>query len=171
MADYALHVRVARFFISASLILTAPATTIQAKNTADSISAIQTILPDSTSLDGKVVYVDFWASWCVPCRHSFPWMQGLYEKYHQKGFEIVAVGVDKDHKAALKFLEDIKPAFSVVFDSTGEIAKRYGLEAMPTSFVYGRDGRLVIQNRGFHQEEADSLDAIIGQLLNKGKTK
>ncbi len=171
MADYAVPVRTARILIIALAMLTAGTIAVQAKNAPDSIVAIQNILPDSTSLDGKVVYVDFWASWCLPCRHSFPWMQEMYNKYHRQGFEIVAVGVDKDHKAALKFLEDIKPGFPIVYDSTGEIAKQYGLEAMPTSFLYGRDGRLVMQNRGFRPEEADSLDAVLGHILNEGKSR
>jgi cytochrome c biogenesis protein CcmG/thiol:disulfide interchange protein DsbE len=171
MANYATPGNAVRLFIAALLILASAAGTIHAKNAPDSIDIVQSILPDSTPLKGKVVYVDFWASWCVPCRHSFPWMQEMYEKYHQKGFEIVAVGVDKDHKAAVKFLDEIKPSFSVVYDSTGHVAKQYGLETMPTSFIYGRDGRLVMQNNGFRPDETDSLDGVIGRLVNKGEAK
>jgi cytochrome c biogenesis protein CcmG/thiol:disulfide interchange protein DsbE len=138
-----------------------------AEDIPDSLDVIRANLPDSVSLDGKVVYVDFWASWCMPCRLSFPWMQKLYTKYHNKGLEIVAVGVDKEHRSALKFLDDTKPTFPIIFDSTGSLAKRYELEAMPSSFVYGRDGRLRARNRGFRQEEADSLDKAILELLNE----
>ena len=171
MAIYATSVKTARLLFIILLVSICATGISHAKNPPDSIDAIRAILPDSTALDGKVVYVDFWASWCVPCRHSFPWMQDLYERYRQKGFEIVAVGVDKDHKAALKFLGDIDPSFTVVFDSTGDLAKRYGLDAMPTSFVYGRDGRLALQNRGFRQEETDSLDRTISRLLNERTSK
>lgn len=171
MAIYATSVKATRFLFLILLILTVAAGVSHAKNPPDSIGAIKAVLPDSISLEGKVVYVDFWASWCVPCRHSFPWMQDLYEKYRQNGFEIVAVGVDKDHQSALKFLGEIHPAFTVVFDSTGDLAKRFGLDAMPTSFIYNRNGRLALQNRGFRQDEADSLDGVISRLLTKETSK
>ncbi len=159
--------------LSALLILTllSTAITTEAKQAPDSIDVVQSLVPDSLNLDGKVVYVDFWASWCGPCRLSFPWMQALYNKYHKSGFEIVAINVDKDHKAALDFMKDMQVSFPVVFDSTGGLAKRYALDAMPSSFVYGRDGRLVSTHQGFVRDKADSLDYDILQLLNKGRSK
>ena len=159
--------------LSALLILISLSTvfTSEAKQAPDSIDVIQSLVPDSLNLDGKIVYVDFWASWCGPCRLSFPWMQALYNKYHKGGFEIVAVNVDKDHKAALEFMKDMQASFPVVFDSTGSLAKRYGVDAMPSSFIYGRDGRLVATHQGFAQDKTDSLDYDILQLLNKGRTK
>ncbi|MFH2035959.1 MAG: TlpA disulfide reductase family protein [Candidatus Zixiibacteriota bacterium] len=134
----------------------------------DSIDIIKTMVPDSVLLEGKVVYVDFWASWCVPCRQSFPWMREMYNRYHRDGFEIVAVNVDKEHSAALKFLKENQTTFPIVFDSTGELAKKYGLDAMPTSFLYNRDGKLVSQNRGFQKDEAAEMQERIQELLIKG---
>jgi len=171
MADYTPLARAAKISFPTLLILVAAVSPLHAIDAPDSIGELQRLLPDSTALEGKIVYVDFWASWCVPCRHSFPWMKELYDKYHPQGLEIVAIGVDKDHKAAMKFLDDIKPAFPVVFDSTGDIARQYGLETMPSSFIYGRDGRLRIKNRGFRPGETDSLDAVIGKMLNEGKSQ
>jgi thiol-disulfide isomerase/thioredoxin len=127
------------------------------------------VLPDTVSLAGKVVYVDFWASWCAPCRLSFPWMQQIYEKYREKGFEIVAVSVDKDHNAALKFLKHSKATFTIVFDSTGELAKKLQLEAMPTSIIYDRGGRLVSKHSGFREEDTERLENSLARLINERK--
>ncbi len=135
----------------------------------DNLKIIQAALPDSASLQNKVVFVDFWASWCVPCRQSFPWMQSLHEKYGSQGFVVVAVNVDRDRRAAAKFLEELNPSFTVVFDTAGSVAAKYGLEAMPTSFLYGRDGKLVAQHQGFQQEEADHWDRAIGRLVRQEK--
>jgi thiol-disulfide isomerase/thioredoxin len=160
--------RKARFLVPALLVLTLLPITISAKGAIDSVNIVQKALPDSLSLKGKVVYVDFWASWCAPCRQSFPWLQGLYERYHIKGLEIVAVNVDKDHNAALKFLQDHPVGFTVVYDSTGALAEQFKLEAMPSSFVYDRDGHLVAHHLGFVKENSDSLGEEIQKLVDKG---
>lgn len=98
-------------------------------------------------------------------------MQHLYEKYQSSGLEIVAVGVDKDHSAALKFLEQNPVSFPVVFDSSGNLAELYELEAMPTSFIYDRKGILDSHHRGFHEEETDALDNLIYKLLKQEDSK
>jgi thiol-disulfide isomerase/thioredoxin len=154
-----------------TLVTVAAPVTGRAENTSDSIAAVQAVLPDSLSLKDRVVYVDFWASWCGPCRLSFPWMQGLYTRHRQKGLEIVAVCMDKDRKAALAFIKENKATFPVVFDSTGALAKRFNLEAMPTSFLYGRDGRLVSKHLGFDKDKTDSLETVMVQLLDRSKSK
>jgi thiol-disulfide isomerase/thioredoxin len=169
--SYTLPAQATRVSILISIIIAAAAFTSRADKAPDSINTIQSLLPDSVSLNNKVVYVDFWASWCTPCRHSFPWMQEMYDKYHGRGLEIVAVNVDKDHGAAMDFLHDTKVTFPIVFDSTGQVAKEFKLEAMPTSFVFSRDGRMVTRNRGFRQEETDSLDYALSQLLVEGRKK
>jgi len=157
--------------ISVFALLSLNAMTVASVNTTapDSISVIQATLPDSVSLSGKVVYVDFFASWCAPCQRSFPWMRELYKKYHTQGLEIIAIDVDKDHSAALQFLKENPVAFPILFDSTGNLAKQFKLKAMPMSFVYGRDGKLFSRNQGFRPEDADSVSQTILQLLNKGK--
>jgi thiol-disulfide isomerase/thioredoxin len=171
MTIYALPARMTFLATLALLVLGMTALPARAENAPGLTDAIQAALPDSISLDDKVVYLDFWASWCVPCRQSFPKMQDLYDRYHSRGLEIVAVSVDKDHAAALKFLRDTKATFPVIFDSTGSLAEKYGLEAMPSSFIYGRDGQLVSRKRGFRPEDTDSLDYAIFKLLGKGKTE
>ncbi|MEZ5358880.1 MAG: TlpA disulfide reductase family protein [Candidatus Zixiibacteriota bacterium] len=163
--------RITKIGILALLLFSLSSSGLSAAPPPDSIDAVQALLPDSVSLAGKVVYVDFWASWCVPCRHSFPWMQKIYEKYHDKGLEIIAVNVDKEFKAAGKFLQDTKPTFQIVYDSTGTLAEQYSLEVMPTSFIYDRTGKLVSSERGFRDYKADSLDTAILELLNARSSK
>ncbi len=107
----------------------------------------------------------------VPAACRFRGCRRCTIEYHKSGFEIIAVNVDKDHKAALEFMKNMHASFPKVFDSTGNLAKRYGLDAMPSSFVYGRDGRLVATHQGFVQDKADSIEYDIFQLLNKGRSK
>ena len=172
MKSQTFRIRVRQFIFGLSiLILIATAKFSAAGDPPIDYSAVQKSLPDKISLEGKVVYVDFWASWCLPCRKSFPWMQSMYDDYHSKGLEIVAVNVDIDHKSATKFLEENQVTFPVVFDSTGDLARLYGLEAMPTSFIYGRDGKLASQHLGFQEEGADDLEGVILELLTRKATK
>jgi len=133
--------------------------------------ALDSLRADSIPLEGRVVYVDFWASWCPPCRQSFPWMVELQDKYAPRGLCVVAVSVDKSHKDALSFFREANPQFEVVFDSTGSLAERYGLEAMPTSFVYGRDGRLRYTHQGFSSGDEPVLDSVIRTLLEEKPPK
>lgn len=130
-----------------------------------SLQPIREALPDSTIVAGKVVYVDFWASWCAPCRQSFPWMKRLQERYPDQGLRIIAVSVDKEVSAARQFLKDIGAEFTVIYDSTGALAKAFDLKAMPTSFVFGRDGRYDRQHRGFVPKDTTAIARDIKRLL------
>lgn len=117
--------------------------------------------------DGKVVIVDFWASWCVPCRRSFPWMNAMIEKYADDGLVIVAVNLDKDRAAAEAFLADIPANFEIEFDPEASIAREYGVEAMPNSFVFGRDGELVARHLGFKVKNQDEYEAVLVKALGE----
>jgi thiol-disulfide isomerase/thioredoxin len=134
----------------------------------ETTAAIDSVLKHSIVLKNKVVYVDFWASWCMPCRQSFPRMKELQTKYADKGLQIITVNLDKKHGDAEKFLRDMQSSFHVVYDSTGSLAKSFKVDAMPTSFLYDRDGRLHSRHRGFEPKEAGSLDSVINVLINKG---
>ena len=136
-----------------------------------SIRLIASALPDSTQLNNKVVYVDFWASWCTPCRKSFPWMKALQESYRAQGLQVVAVNLDKDRKAAQTFLAEMKALFPMIFDSTGSIAKSYQLQAMPMSFLYDRDGNLRTSHEGFLPKDTLDLNALVKKLLAESVSK
>lgn len=117
------------------------------------------------SLRGKVVLVDFWASWCAPCERSFPWMNALHDSLSRQGFEIVAINLDKDRAAADAFLEKHPPHFTVAFDPGGEVAERYQVAAMPTSFVIGRDGALLLKHPGFDPKKTAEIESLIRKEL------
>ena len=117
------------------------------------------------SLAGRVVLVDFWASWCVPCRQSFPWMNALREKYGAKGLSIVAINLDKDRAAAEAFLGKNPAAFTLAFDASGKTAEAYRVEAMPSTFVVGRDGTLLVRHAGFDAKKTGEIEAAIEGAL------
>ena len=123
---------------------------------------------DSLSLDalqGTVVLIDFWASWCDPCKQSFPWMKEMQERYADQGFVILAINVDRKDKKARRFLAEQAVNFPVVFDAKGVNASRNQLKAMPTSLLLDRQGRVRLRHQGFHPETAGQLEACITQLL------
>ncbi len=133
-------------------------------------------LPDGTvaqklsDLKGKVVYVDFWASWCGPCKQSFPWMNDMQRKYGSKGLQIVAINVDAKRADADKFLAQNSTAFALAFDSKGESPRRFGVKAMPTSALIGADGKVLYIHQGFRLEERAELEtrlaAAVGAKAN-----
>jgi thiol-disulfide isomerase/thioredoxin len=125
-------------------------------------------LPDSVSLDGKVVYVDFWASWCVPCRKSFPWMESMTKAHADDGLQIVTVNLDTKEKAAHRFLSDLHVTLPVVYDPQGKLAEKCQLQAMPSAFVFARDGTLQKRHEGFRNEDRDELEALLQRLLDQG---
>jgi thiol-disulfide isomerase/thioredoxin len=156
------------FFVS--LVAAAP---LAAKSDLDTrtISPIAAVADTSLALAGKVVYVDFWASWCVPCRQSFPWMNGMLDKYEARGLRVVTVNLDRKPPDGRKFMRELGTTLPVVFDSTGTFAKLYRLEAMPTSFIYGRDGKLRVREEGFHTDHAEDVERTIQTLLDEKGVK
>jgi cytochrome c biogenesis protein CcmG/thiol:disulfide interchange protein DsbE len=119
------------------------------------------------SLRGKAVLVDFWASWCGPCRQSFPWMNGLQKRYGDKGLAIVAVNLDKDRELASQFLAEVPAAFTVAFDPSGKTAESYRVKALPTTFLVSPDGKLLLTHTGFDAKHASEFEAQIAEALPK----
>ena len=120
---------------------------------------------DLAKLKGKVVYVDFWASWCGPCKQSFPWMNDMQAKYEGQGLQIVGVNLDAKRDDADKFLAQTPARFMLAFDAKGESAKRYGVKSMPTSVLIGRDGKVLAVHNGFKEEERKELEGRFGAAL------
>lgn len=120
---------------------------------------------DLDSYDGKVVLIDFWASWCGPCRQSFPWMNDMHTKYQNDGLVIVAVNVDNDLAAANRFLSEYPAKFQVHFDEDKSLAQQFEVVAMPSSFLIGRDGHVVEQHLGFRVLKQDDYEAAIRAAL------
>lgn len=119
----------------------------------------------SDSLRGRVLYVDFWASWCEPCRRSFPWLARMQERYGARGLAIVAINLDHERKAGEEFLAKFPAPFSVAFDASGKAAEAFGVEAMPTSFLIGRDGKILERHAGFDAKHAAELEERIAKEI------
>jgi len=122
---------------------------------------------DLARLRGRVVYVDFWASWCTPCRRSFPWMNELEARYRDSGLTIVAVNVDKRREDALRFLRDVPARFTVVFDAEGRMPAAFDVKGMPSSYLIDREGRVAAVEEGFHDDRAAALEQRIRALLER----
>lgn len=116
---------------------------------------------------GKVVYLDFWASWCAPCRESFPWLKTIQQAYGAQNFVVVAVNVDEDHQLAEDFLKEFNPSFPIVFDPKGQLAEKFGVEGMPTSFIIDRTGKNRFSHPGFRLSDRDGLEAKLRSLLQE----
>jgi len=114
---------------------------------------------------GKVVYLDFWASWCAPCRKSFPLLEALHKKLKAQGFEVVAVNLDEDKVKAEQFLKEIPVGFTVVRDADGGWADKYVIESMPTSFILDKKGVVQHIHHGFTSDDIKGLEAKIMELL------
>ena len=119
------------------------------------------------ALKGKVVYVDFWASWCGPCKQSFPWMNEMQAKYGAKGLQIVAVNVDAKREDADRFLAETPAQFTVAYDSAGATPKLYQIKGMPSSVLVGGDGKVIKAHAGFRADEAKAQEEAIVAALAK----
>lgn len=118
---------------------------------------------------GKVLYIDFWASWCGPCRQSFPWMNEMQAKYRDKGLQIVGINLDAQSSDASRFLEKIPAQFTIAYDARGTSAVQYGVKGMPSSVLIGRDGKVLARHMGFNAESRAQLEQEFEKLL--GGTK
>jgi cytochrome c biogenesis protein CcmG/thiol:disulfide interchange protein DsbE len=116
-------------------------------------------------LRGKVVLLDFWASWCEPCRHSFPWLNAMQAKYADRGLVIIGVNVDRERADAERFLREVPAAFRIVYDPAGELATRYDVPGMPSSYVIGQNGDVVGRHVGFRNAARAEREAELQKLL------
>ncbi len=116
---------------------------------------------------GKVVVLDFWASWCEPCRRSFPWLNAMHDKYTRDGLVIVGVNLDMERADAHRFLEQYPADFSIHFDENQELARQYEVVAMPSSVVIGRNGQIAAKHMGFKVKRQDEYEALIVEALRE----
>lgn len=119
-----------------------------------------------SSLKGKVVIVDFWASWCGPCRESMPVLERLSKTYKNKGLVVLGVNIDNDAATASKFLKDVPVSFTVVNDAAKTVAKAYAPPTMPSSYIVDKLGRIHAVHAGFKASDGKKLEAEVQQLLN-----
>ena len=116
------------------------------------------------SLRGKVVYVDFWDTTCGPCREALPALSGLRDQFARDDVEFVAVNLDPDPRAALRFLERYPVSYPVVSDPSGQSARNWGVQALPTAFLIGRDGVVHDMKRGFDVADITRIQSKLTAL-------
>ena len=114
---------------------------------------------------GQVVYVDFWASWCVPCRQSMPILDGLYKKHGAAGFAVVGVNKDVTEADARRFLQQVKVDFPLITDDADLLARAFDVKAMPSGYLVDRKGVVRQVHRGFTAQTAGALESQIMKLL------
>jgi thiol-disulfide isomerase/thioredoxin len=139
------------------------------------ISAVDFTLVDlqgrQRSLDdyiGKLVLLNFWATWCPPCRREMPSMQALYEQFHDDGLEIVALNVLEDRSTAADFIEETGYTFPVLLDADGRTATTYAIRYFPTTYVIDRNGVVLGRREGFHDWSSPEVTSGFEVLLRAG---
>ena len=116
---------------------------------------------------GNIVLVNFWASWCGPCREELPEMEALYQEYQDLGFEIFAINVDDEESKADVLLDDIEVSFPVLYDTAGEVSKLYDVNAMPTTVIIDRDGKQRLLHLGYRAGDEDKYEKAIKLLIRE----
>jgi cytochrome c biogenesis protein CcmG/thiol:disulfide interchange protein DsbE len=117
------------------------------------------------SLKGKVAIVDFWATWCVPCKKSFPKLEALNAKYQENGLEIVGISEDDDKDGISSFASDLGAQFPLIWDENKSIATKWQPKSMPTTFVVDRKGTVRFVHLGYHDGEETEIEREVKSLL------
>jgi thiol-disulfide isomerase/thioredoxin len=120
---------------------------------------------DLTHYRGKVVYMDFWASWCPPCRTSFPLLNELHNELQAEGFEVVAINVDENREDLLHFLKQCPVDFTIAVDPEGKCPEAFEVVAMPSSYLIGRQGIIRHVHQGFRKEDIEAIRQLVLALL------
>ena len=158
-----------RLLLSAFVLLFAGASHASQNNT----SALSETPPTHELFDpskylGKVVYVDFWATWCIPCRKAFPWMNETKERFGPRGLEMVLINLDKKKTYVEEFLLEYPVNGAVmVYDPAAVLAKLYQVRAMPTAYLIDRRGVIRYTHQGFLSKRVPDYEREIEELLNE----
>lgn len=116
---------------------------------------------------GKVVYVDFWASWCGPCRQSLPALNDIRKEFRKKGFEVIAINLDEERDDAMEFLKEFPVAYPTARDTSGKVPEAYGLVGMPTAYLVDKKGNVQLVHEGFKESDIEELKQKITTLLRQ----
>lgn len=118
-------------------------------------------------LQGQVVMINFWATWCGPCRKEMPALSQIYDDYKNAGFTLLGVNLDQEASEALAYLQKAPVSFPVLLDSKGQVADLYGNTAMPSSYFIDKQGRLAEVHQGYRPGDEEQYRTIIKQLLKQ----
>ena len=115
---------------------------------------------------GKVVFLNFWATWCGPCRIEMPSMQEVYTLLKHRGFEIVAVNLQENRKTVQKFVDEMGLTFTILLDSNGRVGSMYGARSIPTTYIIDREGNVVAGSLGSREWNTQSYIDLFNRLLD-----
>ena len=114
-----------------------------------------------TQYKGQVVMLNFWASWCGPCRQEMPLLESIYKKYNKMGFTLIGVNVEPDSNAANEWLKATPVSFPILYDRDSKVSKLYDVAGMPSTVIIDRNGKLRVLHRGYKPgDENEYLDSI-----------
>ncbi|MEE8379586.1 MAG: TlpA disulfide reductase family protein [Gammaproteobacteria bacterium] len=120
-----------------------------------------------SELRGEVVMINFWASWCAPCRQEMPLLEELYKKYSDLGFTLLAVNVEEDSSKADILLRDIPVTFPVLYDNTNKVTKLYKVVAMPSTIIIDRNGDMRYLHRGYLPGYEEEYKKQVSELIRE----
>lgn len=120
-----------------------------------------------SELRGDVVMLNFWASWCGPCRKEMPLLEKIHKKYKRLGFTLLGVNVEEDSNAAKNYLKDVKVTFPVLFDNTNKTSKLYDVSAMPTTILIDRNGNKRFIHKGYKEGYENDYVKQVKKLLRE----
>ncbi len=156
-----------KHILIALLLLTSSAAMAEQSSTAPLTASQQQLSKLLSQYKGKVVLLDFWASWCSPCRRSFPWFIAMQSKYQQQGLKVVAVNIDVERGDADAFLAEFAVNFNIIYDPDAVIGRQYQLKGMPSSFLIDKEGVVRFQHTGFVADKLDLYESHIKELIAK----
>jgi peroxiredoxin len=116
---------------------------------------------------GKIIYLDFWASWCATCANSLKWMEGLQQKYGDQNFQVITVNVDENQSDAMAMLKKTGANILVGFDPEGTTPSTYQVDAMPSSYLIGKNGKIIAVHKGLNTSEMRSIESSIRDSLKE----
>ena len=121
-----------------------------------------------SDMSGKVIFLDFWASWCKPCKEEFPYLINMYNGLKDTSFMVVAVNVDNDKEKLNNFISNLgaEVPFTIIFDKEGKLPDLYKLDAMPTSFIIDKKGVIKFKHTGFELSDKETYKKEINDLLS-----
>ncbi len=120
-----------------------------------------------SELRGQVVLINFWASWCGPCRQEMPELNKLYSKYKKLGFTILGVNVEEDNTDALKIIKNDKISFPILFDSENKVSRLYNVTGMPTTVLVARDGTMRYLHRAYKPGDINKYKKWVKELIRE----
>jgi len=115
--------------------------------------------------EGRVVYLDFWASWCKPCVKSFPKLDELHKKYKKSGFDVIAINLDQNKNKALEFIRQRPVSYTLLYDKNASVAMDYKVQAMPSSYFIDKKGVIRLTHSGFRPGDEDKIEKAVKLLL------